>query len=222
VPRSISRRSKSLRRLSHNVSIAAPFAIPCTGPMRIIAIFSLLSVALSSFAAVAHAAPAGEGGVVVIPQPAPDSQPQVVYVAPTEQSRVGQLEARLLQLRLERSQYRIGGPIAMLSIGSGSLAIFGLSALVVRGLDDIDSDVDYDRPRRVLGGLMVVSGVMIIVGSIRLSRRLGQRRVYNPEIQQIRLELRELRRQGYSDVPSFDFAVVPTRGGGFASLHMTF
>jgi hypothetical protein len=128
----------------------------------------------------------GGGGQVAAPPAAPQ------YAGP-DPYRMQALQARLNYLLAERSQYRIGGPITMLAIGGGLFVIGGLSAWALWRAEATDfgfEDRNYTTAAGVFTAIAIVGGVLAVVGGVKLGRRLRMRRQYDPEIRQIREELR--------------------------------
>lgn len=116
-----------------------------------------------------------------------------VYVDP---QRVAMLQMRLSELHQLRSQHGVGGPIAMMAIGGGTVVIAGFYAAglalarAVSGTYDDVTGFDRTRALRVTGIVALVGAGLTIGGGFRLRQRLVLRRQYNPEILQIRQELR--------------------------------
>ncbi len=174
----------------------------------------------------------------VVPQPYPQQQPvpqqpaeygaagtQQVIVVPdgsvpppgayTLQSpdRYQALQARLAYLRAERSRYSIGGSIVMISLGGAMVILGGSVAWMLRALDRggvAETDVfDRDRASIIFFTIMGAGAVMTIFGSIKLARRAHMRRQYDPEIRQIREELRQMQQPQYSYGAVLDFGLTP-------------
>jgi len=181
-------------------------------------VFSSVLAGLVSAALVAStASPALAQGPA--PQPQPQGQPQVIYVqqGPAPQvnytyADVPALQARLLELRVARSQYSVGGPVAAIAVGAAVAAISGLVCMgfgLARSVsvDEYGPDgTDLRRGVRVSGALVGVGLGLTIFGSVRLSHQLRLRRQYDPEIYQIREQLRMM------SVPRASLRVGP---GGF-------
>jgi hypothetical protein len=92
------------------------------------------------------------------------------------------LDAEIETLRQERSQYRLGGPITMLAIGSG---VFLASAYlyVVIGAACYDTDCDRARtPFLVTGALGAGLGIW---GGVELGNRIGPRRELGRRIKEL-------------------------------------
>jgi hypothetical protein len=129
-----------------------------------------------------------------------------------------QLQARLAFLRAERAQYSIGGSIVMLSFG-GAMVILGASVGgVLRALDRdgyAESTVfDRDRASIIFFSIMGGGALLMTFGAIKLARRARMRRQYDPEIRQIREELRQMRQASqYTYGAVLDFGLTPAGFG---------
>lgn len=144
------------------------------------------------------------GGPLPTPTPPPYAQPgstqvQYVYVpAGADPQRVAMLNARLFELQSLQAQYRSGGPIALVVIGSVVTSMSGLGAMgfgLARAVSSDDfgpSGTNLVRGTRVTGALMLGGVVMIGVGSAKLNQRRRLRSQWDPEIFQIHQELRML------------------------------
>lgn len=137
--------------------------------------------------------PPGSQQVIIVPsQEVPPPEAYVSYGQGP--NRLQTLELRLAELRAERSRYRIGGSIAMMGIGGGLAIVGGSVAWVL--WESLDWDPYNDSLRRAAIGFSVVGAVggsLFIFGTIKLARRLRMRRRYDPEIRQIRDEIRRIR-----------------------------
>lgn len=161
-----------------------------------------------------------------VPSAAPASAPPTAYAplpprlppVPGNRTELDAVNQRLYVLQRERSQYGIGGPIAMTAVGYGGALLFSLVA--VTGLataeaienNDVDRDdfEDFDsnddgrlderderdarRVARVAAGFAAVSLGLGIGGTVLLVKRLAKRREHAPEIRDLRERRRELLR----------------------------
>jgi hypothetical protein len=152
----------------------------------------------------------GTQQVIVVPDTAVPP-PGAYTVQPVD--RYQALQERLAYLRAERSRYSIGGSIVMMSIG-GAMVILGASVGgVLRALDRegyAESTIfDRDRASIIFFTIMGGGAALMIGGSIKLARRAKMRRQYDPEIRQIREELRNMREPQYSYGAELDFGFTP-------------
>lgn len=168
--------------------------------------------------------PGGQQEIIVIPtQPVPMPE---AYAA-QDPYRLQTLERRLAELRAQRSQYGIGGPITMMGVGGGLLLFGGSFAWIFWSLDGdpYSTDYGYDNHKLAVAFTTVaaVGGALFIVGTIKLPHRLRMRRQFNPEIRQIQQEIRTIREQQRQGPPpgyyggygaSLDFGLSP---GGIAA-----
>lgn len=172
-----------------------------------------LTGALFSYSLPAAAADEPEGPPVEAPAPAP--APQVAPPAPAaggwkwsgpsrDSSRLSLLERsknlreQIEDLRQERAQYGIGGPIVLLSIGGGLM----LAGLVVYSAA-VDCDDAYDSAydsgcsgsddAKTFGAVVGVGGLVLgIIGLMKISERSGPRRELGDQIKAKRAELRSI------------------------------
>jgi len=171
----------------------------------------------------APTAPAALASPSPAPAPAPPAYvysplPPRVPATPRDRVELERVNERLYALQRERSQYGIGGPIAMTAAGYGSFLLFSLVALTSLGVaeaiesddvrrrdfDDFDSNDDGTLDsrderdaRRVARGSAVFAAAGLgvgIGGTVFLVKRIAKRRVYAPEIRDLRLRRRELMR----------------------------
>jgi len=150
-------------------------------------------------------APPAPPAVVVLPPPPPGfTYAPVPNGSPSGagvDTELAQIDARLHELQLQRAQYGIGGPIAMMGVGFGGALAFGYVAFLswlVTSVDDIDgsepSASELRGPRILLGFAVLGVGVGI-GGSILLGRQLRGRGQFKPEIRELKLRKRELSRE---------------------------
>jgi hypothetical protein len=113
----------------------------------------------------------------------------VEEVHPTRRSRtlrLRELDARIAVLREERSQYGIGGPITMISLGGATLLIAAAVAVVASSCDQVlgcSGEPGYG-PYVAMG---IGAGVGLW-GGVLLSERLGPRRELGAQILELQRE----------------------------------
>ncbi len=117
---------------------------------------------------------------VVYAQPAP----QPVYAQPAQpayaQPAYGVSLQRDLVLRQQLSEYRLGGPIAMMATGLAVGLIFGYSAAIVHDVSGCFSGgcVPNRRGTAILGTISAVGFSLAIIGTAMLIKRIiGRARV---------------------------------------------
>jgi len=123
------------------------------------------------------------------------------------------INTRLYALEAERSHYSIAGPIAMMATGYGTALLFGLvagssfaGAEAIQHKDAWDDDYDFNddgyitkaderAARRTARVSTVVASIGLGVGvggTVLFAKRMAKRRVYAPEIRDLKLQRRNL------------------------------
>jgi hypothetical protein len=155
------------------------------------------------------------GGAPVQPPPAGATYPKA-YAG----SRVFELDQRIDQLRDERAQYGLGGPITMLAIGGGVLLVSGSLALMLATLQS-RCDPTYDScgsgSSPVVFGLIAAGGAGLgVAGGVMLGNRIGKRRELGTEIKRLERERDGIQQYGVT----YGFNL--RRGGAVGHLELTF
>jgi len=160
-------------------------------------------------------APAGYAPVQVI-------EAQQVYGTPYQQQgpnlRVGQLQAELLNVEAQYSQYSLGGSIALIAIGGPMTGIAGLTFMIFNTNlpSGLGSDGDGVQRGLIISGVLTLVGIAMLVGGIvMMVGRISERRPYGRRIKEIKQEL-----ANYGVRASLD--VVPLPAGGMVTGSLTF
>jgi len=157
-------------------------------------------------------APAGYAPVQVI-------EVQQVYGAPYQQQgpnlRVGQLQAELLNVEAQYSEYSLGGSIALIAVGGALTGIAGLTFMAYGLVSSVSDDDGVQRGLIISGVLTLVGIAMLVGGIVMLVGRSAERRPYGRRIKEIRQEL-----ANYGVRASLD--VVPLPAGGMLTGSLTF
>ncbi len=111
--------------------------------------------------------------------------------------RRAELDRELAQLRAERSELGLAGPIVMTAVGGGILLVSGSLALMFMAAshqcetDSIDSDIlcgDHEDEAKIFGVIALGGAVLGIVGVINLGDRIGERRENSARIKDVESE----------------------------------
>lgn len=198
-----------------------------------LAVGSLFAAALASSAHAQQPPPPGastdvsaSATVVVTPPPAPAGYAPVqvvevplVYGTPYQQQgpnlRVGQLQAELINVEAQYSQYSLGGPIALIAVGGAVTGIAGLTFMTFGLMSSVSDDDGVQRGLIISGVVTAIGIVMLVGGIVMMVGRLSERRPYGRRIKEIRQEL-----ANYGVRASLD--VVPLPAGGMLTGSITF
>jgi len=142
-----------------------------------------------------------------------------VYGAPYQQQgpnlRVGQLQAELLNVEAQYSEYSLGGSIALIAVGGALTGIAGLTFMAYGLVSSVSDDDGVQRGLIISGVLTLVGIAMLVGGIVMLVGRSAERRPYGRRIKEIRQEL-----ANYGVRASLD--VVPLPAGGMLTGSLTF
>jgi len=157
-------------------------------------------------------APAGYAPVQVI-------EVQQAYAAPYQEQvpsvRVRYLQAELLNVEAQYSQYSLGGSIALIAVGGALTGIAGLTFMAYGLVSSVSDDDGVQRGLIISGVLTLVGIAMLVGGIVMLVGRSAERRPYGRRIKEIRQEL-----ANYGVRASLDF--VPLPAGGMLTGSLTF
>jgi len=168
----------------------------------------------------------GSATIVVSPPPAPAGygpvqviEVQQAYAAPYEEQvpsvRVRHLQAELLNVEAQYSEFSLGGSIALIAVGGALTGIAGLTFIAYGLLSSVSDDDGVQRGLIISGVLTLVGIAMLVGGIVMLVGRSAERRPYGRRIKEIRQEL-----ANYGVRASLD--VVPLPAGGMLTGSLTF
>jgi len=150
-------------------------------------------------------APPPEVQVVEAPTQAPIVLVQPAYGYAYSNPQSAALHAELAQLELQISEYSLGGPIVVTSIGGGVFVIAASFWLLYSLADEISGD--YSSERLTSGIAALAGGALFAAGMVWLFSNISGRRPYTTRRKQIILQLRAMGEQAYAPglAPLFTF-----------------